>query len=149
MRRIPTAEKPCRHWLRSLLLGGACYAIANGLVHFSDWCYLAASAAVAAVVSAGLGPLHGWLVARPPRRGRAWPLLWALGCTLATFGLGILLTWPLRSWPGPGGLWPWGAGALLATALPHWRPAAAPDNPKIGTTTGQAENSGTATGLPG
>ena len=121
------------NWWLSLLLGSACYAVVNGLVHFSDWCYLAASAAVAAVVSAGLRPLHGWLVARPPRGLRNWPLLWALGCTLAVFGAGVLLTWPLRSWPGPNGLWPWGAGALLTTALGQWRHRAVPTFPETGT----------------
>lgn len=105
------------HWLHSLLFGSVCYALANGLVRRSDWYYLAASAAVAAAVAAGLRPLHRWLGARPPRWGRA--RLWALGSTLAVFSLGVLLTFPLRSWPGPGGLWPWGAGALLATALNH------------------------------
>ena len=137
--------KPNAHaglWQRSLLLGSACYALANGLVHVSDWCYLAASAAVAAVVSAGLQPLHRWLVARPPRGLRAWPLLWALGCTLAVFGMGILLTWPLRSWPGPNGLWPWGAGALLATGLGHWL-RATPALPETGTSAGSAKKKAT------
>jgi hypothetical protein len=125
-------------WPRSLLLGSACYALANGLVHFSDWCYLAASAAVAAVVSAGLGPLHRWLVAQMPRRLQKWPLLWALGCTLAVFGLGILLTWPLRSWPGPNGLWPWGSGALLATIWSQQRSRAGTLIPETGTITNEA-----------
>ena len=116
MNRVSASKRPCRRWLHSLLLGCACYALANGLVHFSDWCYLAASAAVAAVVSAGLQPLQQWLVAQLPQQLRKWSLLWALGSALAVFGLGVLLTWPLRSWPGPNGLWPWGAGALLATA---------------------------------
>ncbi|GAB3650666.1 hypothetical protein GCM10027594_25920 [Hymenobacter agri] len=108
-------NSPGRQWLCSLLLGSACYALANGLVHFSDWCYLAASAAVAAVVSAGLRPLHWWLVNWPRRPLQKPALPWALSCTLVVFGVGVLLTWPLRSWPGPGGLWPWGAGALMAT----------------------------------
>lgn len=144
MRVTVDSSALARHWWRSLLLGSACFALANGLVHVSDWCYLAASAAVAAVVSAGLGPLHGWLVARPPRGLRQWPLPWALGCTLAVFGVGILLVWPLRSWPGPGGLWPWGAGALLATAQGYRRPHANPETPNIGTTAGQAPQSATA-----
>ena len=110
-------NSPGRQWLRSLLLGGVCYALANGLVHFSDWCYLAASAAVAAVVSAGLGPVHRWLLGWSGRPLQKPALPWALGCTLAVFSVGVLLTWPLRSWPGPVGVWPWGAGALLATVL--------------------------------
>lgn len=127
---------PCFLWGCSLLLGSTCYAIANGLVHKSDWCYLAASAAVAGVVAAGLQPLHRKLVAQRPHRLRARPPLWALGCTLTVFGAGILLTWPLRSWPGPGGLWPWGAGALLTTVLEHWRLTAGAETPKIGTPVG-------------
>ena len=117
MNRVSASEKSCRRWFRSLLLGCTCYALANGLVHFSDWCYLAASAAVAAVVSAGLQPLHRLLVNWPRCPLQRPSLPWALACTLAVFGVGVLLTWPLRSWPGPGGLWPWGAGALLATLL--------------------------------
>ena len=122
-------KRPTRHnYLCALLLGCTCYAISNGLVHKSDWCYLAASAAVAAVVSAGLRPVHGWLVRQRPRWLHKWPLLWALSCTLAIFGVGVLLTWPLRSWPGPGGLWPWGAGALLATAWGYRRGSATTDD---------------------
>ena len=128
--------KPTVHsglWRRSLLLGCICYAVFNGLVHKSDWCYLAASAAVAAAVSWGLRPVHGWLVARPPLWLRALPLLWLLGCTLVVFGMGIVLTWPLHSWPGPGGLWPWGAGAMLATVWGRWRANPPPAFPEIGT----------------
>ena len=44
-------------WRCSLLLGCTCYTLANGLFHKSDWCYLAASAAVVAVVAAGLRPV--------------------------------------------------------------------------------------------
>ena len=137
------------NWLLSLLLGCACYAIANGLVHFSDWCYLAASAAVAAVVSAGLRPLHGWLVARPPHGLRNWQLLWALGCTLVVFGVGVLFTWPWRSWPGPNGLWPWGAGALLATAMSQWRPRAVPAFPELGTANVSPDNKSTVGSFSG
>ena len=125
-----------KQWLRALLLGSACYAASNGLVHKSDWCYLAASAAVAAMFMAGLWPLYWWLVTRPPRGLRVVPLLWPLGCTLAVFGLGVLLTWPLRSWPGPDGVWPWGAGALLATAWGQWQNGAPASFPKIGTESG-------------
>jgi hypothetical protein len=127
------SNAPSILWRRSLLLGCACYAASNGLVHVSDWYYLAASAAVAGVVSVGLRPMHWWLVARPPRGLRSVPLLWPLGCTLAVFGLGVLLTWPLHSWPGPDGVWPWGAGALVATMWDQWRPGAPTAFPKIGT----------------
>ena len=51
-------NSPACQWCPSLLLGCVCYFLANGLVHMSDWCYLATSAAVAGVVSAALGPLH-------------------------------------------------------------------------------------------
>ena len=96
--QVPTSdEQRTRQWWRSLLLGCAYCAASNGLVHLSDWCYLAASAAVAAVVPAGLRPVHGWLVARPPHWLQKLPLLWPPGYTLAVFGLGVLFTWPLRS----------------------------------------------------
>ncbi len=139
---------PFTHWLRSLLLGCACYAVANGRVHVSDWCYLAASAAVAAVVAAGLRPVHEWLVARPPRGLRTVPLPWALGGTLAVFGMGVLLTWPLRSWAGPNGVWPWGAGALLATAWGQWRQNAILKFPKTGKPAGQGKTPANLTSIP-
>ena len=140
---------PHAHWRRSLLLGCACYAVVNGLVHKSDWCYLAASAAVAGVVSAGLLPIYEWLMARPPRGLRAVPLLWPLSCTLAVFGLGVLLTWPLRSWPGPGGLWPWGAGAMLATVWSQWRQSPATGFPEIGTKAALAKKPITVVSISG
>jgi hypothetical protein len=34
-----------RQWLLSLLLGSTLYAAYQGVMHFSDWCYLAASPA--------------------------------------------------------------------------------------------------------
>ena len=82
-------------------------------------------------------PLYRWLMTRPPHWLHKLALLWQPGYTLAVFGLGVLLTWPLRSWPGPGGLWPWGAGALLATLWGQWRPSAATKFPEIGMKTGQ------------
>ena len=93
MRMAVVFSMLARQWWRSLLLGSTCYALANGLFQVSDWCYLAASAAVAAVVAAGLRPVLRWLLSRPPRRPPHWlrarPLLWALGCTLAVVGAGV------------------------------------------------------------
>ena len=140
---------PHAHWRHSFLLGCACYAVVNGLVHKSDWCYLAASAAVAGVVSAGLLSIYEWLMARPPRGLRAVPLLWPLSCTLTVFGLGVLLTWPLRSWPGPGGLWPWGAGAMLATVWSQWRQSPATGFPEIGTKAALAKKPITVVSISG
>ena len=110
-----------RQWLLSLLLGSACYALSQGIVHFSDWCYLAASTAVAAGVSALLIPLNKHLLNNLTACGPQWSVpgrwAWLLAGTLGLFGLATLLTWPLLSWPGPGGVWPWGAAALIATVL--------------------------------
>ncbi|MCI1186573.1 hypothetical protein MON38_04025 [Hymenobacter sp. DH14] len=41
----PLAYVAFQQLLRSFLLAPACCAIANGVAHFSDWCYLAASVA--------------------------------------------------------------------------------------------------------
>ena len=109
------------HWLLSPLLGSTIYAGFNGLVHFSDWCYLAASMAVAAVASAVVLPLYGWLLGHLMRHGQQWSALgrwaWLVGGTLALFGLANLLVGLLRTWPGPGGAWPWGMAAVVVSCL--------------------------------
>ena len=112
-----------KRWLLSLLLGSTLYAGYHGLVHFSDWCYLGVSTAVAAGASAAVLPLHRRLQGLWQRAGRVeW---WAgrggrLAATLLLFGLANLLVWPLHTWPGPGGTWPWGIAALLVTGLSSW-----------------------------
>ena len=111
-----------RQWLLSLLLGSACYAFFQGIVHFSDWCYLGTSTAVAAGVSLGLVPFNKRLLGYLAAYGPQWPALcrwaWLLGGTGGLFGLANLLTWPLLTWLGPGGAWPWGAASLaVAVAM--------------------------------
>jgi len=112
-----------KQWLLSLLLGSAFYAIYQGTVHFSDWCYLAVSTAVAAGISALLIPLNKILLQQLAARGPQWSALgrwlWLLGGTLALFGLANLLVWPLRTWLGPGSTWPWGLAALLVAGAMH------------------------------
>ena len=110
-------------WMLSLLLGSALYAIYQGTVHFSDWCYQAVSTAVAAGVSALLIPLNEVLLQQLAARGPQWPVLgrwaWLLGGTLGLFGLANVLVWPLLTWPGPGAAWPWGVAAALVAVLLH------------------------------
>ena len=122
------ASHPANHWLLSLVLGSSIYAAFNGLVHFSDWCYLVVSTAVAALASAAVLPLYGLLLRQLARHGQHWPALgrWVGlgGSTLVLFGLANLLVWPLRTWPGPGGTWPWGVAAVVVASLELWqRPA--------------------------
>lgn len=111
-------------WLASLLLGSIFYASYQGIVHFSDWCYLAAATASAACISGLLLPLQKMLLRHLGRDGRHWPAagrwMWLLGGTLAIFGLANLLTLPLLTWLGPGGTWPWGIAALIVAAWANW-----------------------------
>ncbi|GAB3589093.1 hypothetical protein [Hymenobacter daeguensis] len=113
-----------RQWLLSLLLGSAFYAIYQGTVHFSDWCYLGVSTAVAAGVSGVLVPLNKLLLQQLAERGPQWPAfgrwLWLFGGMLALFGLANGLVWPLLTWLGPGAAWPWGVAAVLVAVLMRW-----------------------------
>ena len=110
-------------WLFSLLLGSAFYAVYQGTVHFSDWCYLAVATAVAAGISALLIPLNKMLLRQLAAHEAQWPALgrWAglLGSTLGLFGLANVLVWPLRTWLGPGSTWPWGVAAVLVAGTMH------------------------------
>jgi hypothetical protein len=115
--------KTLHQWLLSLLLGSAFYAIYQGTVHFSDWCYLGVSTVVAAGVSGILVPLNRLLLRQLAAHGSQWPALgrwgWLLGGTLALFGLANVLVWPLLSWLGPGMAWPWGVAAVLVAVTMH------------------------------
>ena len=120
---------PLQQWFLSLVLGSAFYAAYQGVVHFSDWCYLAAATVMAACISALLLPLNKMLLAQLARRPH-WPavgrLVWLLGGTLGLFGLANLVALPLLTWLGPGGTWPWGVAALLVAVRGQWpllRPA--------------------------
>lgn len=112
-----------RQWMLSLLLGSAFYAIYQGTVHFSDWCYLAVSTIVAAGVSGILVPLNKKLLNHLVAHGPKWPAMsrwaWLLGGTLGLFGLANVLVWPLLTWLGPGAAWPWGIAAALVAAVMH------------------------------
>lgn len=113
-----------RQWLLSLLLGSAFYAIYQGTVHFSDWCYLGVSTAVAAGISGILLPLNKLLLRHLAARGPQWSALgrwlWLMGGTLALFGLANALVWPLLTWMGPGAAGPWGVAAVLVAIATHW-----------------------------
>lgn len=113
-----------RQWLLSLLLGSAFYAIYQGTVHFSDWCYLGVSTVVAAGVSGILMPLNKLLLRQLSTHRPQWPTLgrwlWLLGGTLALFGLANVLVWPLLTWLGPGAAAPWGLAAVLVAVAMHW-----------------------------
>lgn len=112
-----------RQWRLSLLLGSTGYATYQGVVHFSDWCYLAAATASAACISALLIPLNKLLLQHLLRHRQHWPAVgrwaWLLGGTLGLFGLANLLTLPLLTWLGPGGTWPWGVAALVVAGAMH------------------------------
>ena len=119
-----------QQWLLSLLLGSLFYAIYHGTVHFSDWCYLAVSTAVAAGVSAILLPLHKLLLQQLAVRGPQWPAAGrctgAVSITMLVFGLANVLVWPLHTWLGPSGTWPWGVAAALVAVGGQLAPATAP-----------------------
>ena len=114
-----------RQWLLTLLLGSIFYALSQGMVHFSDWCYLTAATVVAAGISAALVPLNRYLLCYLAASGPQWPKLgrwaWLLAGTLGILGLANLLMWPLLTWHGPGEAGPWGAAALVVTVAINWK----------------------------
>ena len=113
-----------RQWLLTLLLGSTFYGAYQGVVHFSDWCYLAVATATAGIISALLIPLNAWLLQHLAARGPAWPALgrwaWLLGGTALLFGLANGLALPLLTWLGPGSTWPWGGAALVVAVAQQW-----------------------------
>ena len=123
--------------LLSLLLGSLFYAIYHGMVHFSDWCYLAVSTAVAAGVSAILLPLHRLLVRQLAARGPQWPAAGrcagAASVAVLIFGLANLPVWSLHTWLGPGGTWPWGAAAVLVAVGGQLTPISSPKSGEAAT----------------
>ena|GEM_PF-3088891 len=120
--RANALASPVLHqWLFSLLLGSTFYAIYQGIVHFSDWCYLAVATAVAGGVSLLVVPLNGLLLGLLTRNSSNWPLLirWLvllLG-TAALFALANVPVYPLHTMVGPGSTLPWGLAALLVALL--------------------------------
>ena len=112
---------PGCQWLLSLLVGGLFYAVYQGTVHFSDWCYLGVSTAVAAGVSLILVPLNKLLLRRLASQGPQWSApgrwAWLSGGILGLFGLANGLVWPLLTWLGPGAAGPWGMAAMLVAVI--------------------------------
>ena len=119
-----TSPPLARQWLLTLLLGSTIFAAHQGLVHFSDWCYLATATVMAAGISALMIPLNCRLLQFLAEHGPAlssvgrWTLL--LGGTGSLFALANLLTLPLLTWLGPGSTWPWGVAALLVVLVVQW-----------------------------
>ncbi|GAA4357317.1 hypothetical protein GCM10023185_21930 [Hymenobacter saemangeumensis] len=122
-----------RQWLLSLLLGSALYAAYHGVVHFSDWCYLGVSTAVAGGISLLMVPLNGLLLHRLSRHGTQWPAAgrWAglLGGTATIFALANVPVLPLHTMLGPGSTLPWGIAALSVAAAMRWRLMQNPEQP--------------------